>query len=232
MDVNVERYRVRITNIVKVADLSQISAKRIRRQLEQEDGLSLEPVKRALDDLIVSICSDLIQAKNEQSPSPPPAPPVQRRSKPSPPKPKRGPSPSSESEVGDEALARQLDREWNAKRTRHQPIKKEKKKRMVVQPQVDVDGKVIKRNTGFNKPMVLSAELSAFTGATEMSRPEVVKKLWEHIKTQNLQDPSDRRMLINDGPFKQLFGRDRMSSFEMNKFLSPHLKRKEDLADT
>ncbi|KAI9320101.1 SWIB/MDM2 domain-containing protein [Dichotomocladium elegans] len=85
-----------------------------------------------------------------------------------------------------------------------------------------------KRNTGLNKPLILSAALSAFVGGdAEMSRPEIVKKLWKYIKDQNLQDPADRRYILCDDQLKTLFNQDRVNSFGMNRDLSAHLTKKE-----
>lgn len=44
-----------------------------------------------------------------------------------------------------------------------------------------------KKLTGILKPMPISPALSEFVGAPETSRTEAVKKVWEHIKANNLQ---------------------------------------------
>ncbi|CAO3672738.1 unnamed protein product [Umbelopsis vinacea] len=85
-----------------------------------------------------------------------------------------------------------------------------------------------KRNTGLNKPLVLSSSLAAFTGVSELSRPEVVKKLWKYIKENDLQDPADRRYILCDVELKKIFTQDRVNSFAMNRDLSAHLSKKTD----
>lgn len=40
----------------------------------------------------------------------------------------------------------------------------------------------------------------------QMSRPEVVKKIWAYVKLNNLQDPTDRRYIICDDSLKPVFG--------------------------
>ena len=62
-----------------------------------------------------------------------------------------------------------------------------------------------------------------------MSRPQVVKRLWEYIKEHNLQDPMDKRSIICDDKLRAVFNRDRVDMFKMNKILSTHVKAREDI---
>lgn len=43
------------------------------------------------------------------------------------------------------------------------------------------------RPTGILKPQPVSTALGSFLGTKESSRADAVKKVWEYIKTQNLQ---------------------------------------------
>lgn len=71
---------------------------------------------------------------------------------------------------------------------------------------------------------LLSPELSAFLGgATEMPRTQVVKKLWEYIKSRDLQDPSDKRKIVLDDALSKIF-KPPLTMFTMNKQLSRHCK--------
>ncbi|KAI8058689.1 SWIB/MDM2 domain-containing protein [Gilbertella persicaria] len=65
-------------------------------------------------------------------------------------------------------------------------------------------------------------------GDKELSRPELVQKLWKYIKTNDLQDPADRRYILCDDKLKKIFDQDRVNSFGMNKDLSAHLTKKEE----
>ncbi|OBZ81796.1 Upstream activation factor subunit spp27 [Choanephora cucurbitarum] len=86
-----------------------------------------------------------------------------------------------------------------------------------------------KRKTGLNKPLILSPALSELMdGDKELSRPELVRKLWKYIKTNDLQDPADRRFILCDEKLKKIFDQDRVNSFGMNKDLSAHLTKKEE----
>ncbi|KAL7318774.1 hypothetical protein PS15m_001979 [Mucor circinelloides] len=88
-----------------------------------------------------------------------------------------------------------------------------------------------KRKTGLNKPLILSPALSELMdGEKELSRPELVQKLWKYIKGNDLQDPADRRFILCDDKLKKIFDQDRINSFGMNKDLSAHLTKKEEPA--
>ncbi|RIA86350.1 hypothetical protein C1645_878718 [Glomus cerebriforme] len=88
-----------------------------------------------------------------------------------------------------------------------------------------------KGNTGIHKPLILSSVLAEFLQAEEMSRLEVVKRLWAYIKENELQDPNDKRYIVCDERLMTIFKQNRIHSFTMNKFLTDHLKKKEVQAD-
>jgi len=81
-----------------------------------------------------------------------------------------------------------------------------------------------KSNSAFMKPLNVSAELSAVVGSGPMPRSEVVKKLWEYIKKNGLQDPSNKRNINADENLKKVFGgKSQVNMFEMTKLVSKHL---------
>ena len=81
-----------------------------------------------------------------------------------------------------------------------------------------------KANSAFMKPMNISSDLAAVVGQGPMPRSEVVKKLWEYIKKNNLQDPSNKRNINADANLKKVFdGKATVNMFEMTKLVSKHL---------
>lgn len=79
-------------------------------------------------------------------------------------------------------------------------------------------------NSGFMKPMNVSAELAAVVGEGPMPRSEVTKKLWEYIKSNNLQDPENKRNINADENLQKVFGgKEVVNMFEMTKLVSQHL---------
>jgi chromatin remodeling complex protein RSC6 len=74
------------------------------------------------------------------------------------------------------------------------------------------------------KPLKPSDELSAVVGAGPLPRGDVVRKMWEYIKANNLQNPENRREILADEKLRKVFGKDKVTMFEMNKHLAQHLK--------
>ena len=78
--------------------------------------------------------------------------------------------------------------------------------------------------SAFSKPLTPSKELAAVVGAEPLARTEVVSKVWEYIKKHNLQNEKNKREIVADDKLKAVFGRDKVTMFEMNKYLAQHLK--------
>ena len=68
-----------------------------------------------------------------------------------------------------------------------------------------------------------SKELAAVVGAKPLPRGEVVSKVWDYIKKHELQNPENRREILADDNLEAVFGRKKVTMFEMNKYLSQHL---------
>jgi chromatin remodeling complex protein RSC6 len=81
-----------------------------------------------------------------------------------------------------------------------------------------------KPNPAFMKPLTPSTSLAAVIGASPMPRTQVVKKLWDYIKKNKLQDAKNKRNINADDKLKALFGKATVSMFEMTKIVSKHLK--------
>jgi len=79
------------------------------------------------------------------------------------------------------------------------------------------------RQSGLQRPVTPSRELAAITGPDPLPRSQVVSKIWDHIKRNNLQDPNNKRQIRADDKLRPIFGKDEVSMFEMNKHLSRHL---------
>jgi upstream activation factor subunit UAF30 len=82
-----------------------------------------------------------------------------------------------------------------------------------------------KPNAAFMKPVTPSAALAEVVGAMPIPRTEVTKKLWAYIKKNDLQDPTNKRMIKADAALKPIFdGKATVNMFEMTKLVSKHLK--------
>ena len=82
-----------------------------------------------------------------------------------------------------------------------------------------------KANAAFMKPVTPDAALAAVVGSDPLPRTELTKKLWDYIKSNDLQNPSNKREIIADDKLKAVFnGKDKVSMFEMTKLVSGHVK--------
>jgi upstream activation factor subunit UAF30 len=85
------------------------------------------------------------------------------------------------------------------------------------------DASAKKVNPALMRPLQPSQALAAVVGSKPLPRPEVVSKVWDYIKTNQLQDPQNKREIMADDKLRAVFGKERVTMFEMNKHLAQHL---------
>src|SRR3954451_8721758 len=86
------------------------------------------------------------------------------------------------------------------------------------------DAPAKKVNPALLKPLQPSKELAAVVGSKPLPRPEVVSKVWDYIKKHKLQDPANKREIMADDKLQAVFGKNRVTMFEMNKHLAQRLR--------
>lgn len=84
-------------------------------------------------------------------------------------------------------------------------------------------------NRGIHVELNCSPALSDIIGVPVCSRPQVVKKLWEYIKANSLQNPQDKRQILCDEALKKVFNQNSVHMFTMNKLLASHLFKPEEV---
>ncbi|KAJ7496964.1 hypothetical protein FB451DRAFT_209168 [Mycena latifolia] len=254
-------------------DLATISAKRVRKQLQQIDpSLTAAFLKehREAVDVVIARVFEKVQGSQDSEVEEPlaPAPRKRRQSEDdvsSPPREEEDatddtPPPAKKAkktvkrELSDAELARQLSSEINGRARRSNVSGKPKaatsngttKKRKskaksaeMVDTDDDSDASQGKRPSkkrsseggtargGFAKPYLLSEPLAAVLGVETMSRPQVVKQLWVYIKSNELQNPNNKREIICDPALRPVFNVDKIDMFKMNKVLGQHLHEME-----
>lgn len=80
-----------------------------------------------------------------------------------------------------------------------------------------------KPNAAFMKTMTPSADLAAVIGATPVARTEAVKLMWDYIKTNNLQNPANKRNILADAKLAKVFGKNEVTMFELTGIIGKHL---------
>ena len=82
-----------------------------------------------------------------------------------------------------------------------------------------------KPNAAFMAPLTLSPALAEVVGSKPLPRTEIIKKIWEYIKKNKLQDSKNRRMINADAKLKVVFGgKGQISMFELAKVINKHVK--------
>ena len=201
-------YEQKIKQIMESSDMSSITVKSIRRKLEEEIGIDLSARKEEIREMILNLLAQQPNEKlNEQLSEEKDSEPAEHE--------KDETEELSQLE-SDRLLALQLQGR-GLRRSGRTPSRIEKKtkkprKKRTANP-----------NNPFMKKWKLSDSLVAVCGEQEMPRPHVVKALWKYIKDNNLQDPNDKRNIICDEKFSNIFNRSKITAFSMNKYLSPHL---------
>ncbi|KAI0313019.1 SWIB/MDM2 domain-containing protein [Amylostereum chailletii] len=245
-------------------DLASISAKRVRKQLSEDERVGADFVrinKKGVDELISEVFErvsaetgfqqstedDQAQEAEEDAAS-------TKRSRDTteddaetrPPKKKRGKGGADAQAMSDAALARKLSEEINGRqrssrsgttsssRGRGGKANGTKKRKTKSAETVDESGdegadsegapkKKKRGGGGFKKPYQLSGALAEIVNEEQLPRPQVVKKLWEYIKANNLQNPANKREILCDGKMRAMFNMDKVNMFTMNKELNNHL---------
>ena len=220
--------------ILKDADFEKMSRKMIRKLLEQEYQQNFSSIKVALNDRIVELIMKHQEAVAEEDQ-------VSEEEE-----------EEIESSSEDEAyrVKKRKTTKANIKvKTKVAKTKKAKtkaakakkaKKTMTDDPE--------KPKTGaFHKPLMCSPDLcqilsfpdavsssssSSSNSLHQLSRPQVVKQLWQYIHTHGLQDPSDKRTIVCDESLRRIFGRETVTMFSMNKYLAKHLVEPSVFAST
>jgi len=68
-----------------------------------------------------------------------------------------------------------------------------------------------------------SAALAAVIGSEPIARAQVIKKLWDYIKANNLQDAANKRAINADDKLLAVFGKPQVTMFELAGIVGKHL---------
>lgn len=81
-----------------------------------------------------------------------------------------------------------------------------------------------KPNAAFMAPLTPSTALADVIGNKSLPRTEIIKKIWEYIKKNKLQDSKNRRMINADAKLKTLFaGKSQISMFDLAKVVGKNV---------
>jgi len=187
------------------ANLQTVTSKAVRQQIQEKLGVDLTSRRKEIDAIIMAEIKDQVSSDEAGS--------------------------DEEVNVSTKRKAKGSDDDDYSPRATKKPAKKKTKKRKADSDDSDDDwGKKKKKSSGggrkgneaFKKSYKLSPELAEFLGEETMPRHEVVKKIWEHIKSNKLQDPSQKQFCICDEGLEKVIGVKRFKPFGMMKYLKTH----------
>jgi upstream activation factor subunit UAF30 len=112
-----------------------------------------------------------------------------------------------------------------SKKTAKKAVKKTAKKAVKKAAKKPAKKSARKPNAAFMAPLTLSPALAEVIGSKPLPRTEIIKKIWDYIKKNGLQDKKNRRMINADAKLKTVFaGKGQVSMFELAKIVSKHVK--------
>jgi len=206
-DLSNEDLKAEVKACLKGADLSKVTAKVVRKQIEEKLGVDLVDRRKEIDAFIMAEVDEKVTSEEEVSEEEAPAKrkkaadsdeddysPAPKKKAPAKRGPKRGKKKSADSD----------DEDWG---------KKKKAKKAAGGP---------KKATAFTKSYKLSPELGDLVGSDVMPRHEVVKKMWAYIKENKLQDPEQKQFAVCDDALLKIIGVKRFRTFGMMKYLKDH----------
>lgn len=111
-------------------------------------------------------------------------------------------------------------------------VKKTKAKVKKTAPKKKAAKKVAPKKTAAKKKSGLtqmtysvSAELQAVVGAKQLTRPEIVKKLWAYIKAHKCQDTKNRRLIVPDQKLSEVIGKKPVDMLKLATHLNKHISK-------
>lgn len=82
-----------------------------------------------------------------------------------------------------------------------------------------------------SQEIVPDKRLSAIVGSAPLPSSEIVSKVWDHIRKNNLRNPQNKREILTDDKLLKVFGKERITMFEMNQQLSELLQEESPRRD-
>jgi len=100
------------------------------------------------------------------------------------------------------------------------------KKKVAAKPKKTTAKKAKRKpNAAFMKAMTPSADLAVIVGTKPLPRTQAIKKIWEYIKKNKLQNPKNMRNIMADDNLKVVFGgKKEITMFQLASIVNKNLK--------
>lgn len=111
-----------------------------------------------------------------------------------------------------------------AKKATKRPAAKKGAAKKSVAKKAKAPKKARKPSKLMQQAYTVSAALQAVVGGKSLTRPQIVKKLWEYIKANKCQDVKNRRMINPDKKLAEVIGSRSVDMLKLAGLLSKHIK--------
>jgi chromatin remodeling complex protein RSC6 len=83
-----------------------------------------------------------------------------------------------------------------------------------------------KANPGLSAPLTVTPQMAEIVGNKPLPRTQIIKKIWDYIKANKLQDKTNKRMINADAKLLVVFaGKKQVSMFELAKIVNNHVQK-------
>jgi len=208
-DLSTNDLKAEVKAVLKGADLSKVTAKVVRKQIEEKLGIDLVDRRKEIDAFIMAEVEEKVTSEEEVSEDEVEEAAPKRKKAADSDEDDYSPAPKKKAPAkrGRKKKSADSDEDWG------------KKKKAAKKPS---SGGGPKKATAFTKSYKLSPELGDLVGSEIMPRHEVVKKMWAYIKENKLQDPDQKQFAVCDETLLKVIGVKRFRTFGMMKYLKDH----------
>src|SRR5262249_21907843 len=85
------------------------------------------------------------------------------------------------------------------------------------------------KSQGIEEFAMANSALNQKLGSSgSVTRAQAVKGLWDYVKENNMQNPQNKREILADDKLQPLFGKKKITMFEVGKILNSHLSKPEN----
>ncbi|KAJ2940065.1 hypothetical protein O0L34_g6435 [Tuta absoluta] len=199
-EISDEELKTEIESILKDADLAKTYTRHVIQKLEKKLGIELKHRKNAIDKMVMDYVNSQDSSASEEE--------------------EKASEKSEEEEEEKSPISEEEEEEERPKKRKKKGSDDSKK---AAKPKAKKGGGGGRgKGSGYTRAYKLSPALADLMGKESMPRHEVVKRVWEIIKSKNLYDQNNKQFAICDDALYKVIGTKRFRIFGMMKYLKTH----------
>lgn len=214
-----------VKEILKTADLDNLSAKQVRKQLEKDYGCDLTEHKKFIDKTIMELIDEMESGSEEEKETE-----INKRA-PSPEPEKNHKKTKQAQSSDDDSVSSGSDTELETTAPKRPASKTPAKKRGKTANLNDVSSfaqtsnRACKKinNRGSKTDVRVSPELAKIIGAEVLPMSEISLRLHQEALSRQLHEGYDRMYIVCDEDFKAVFGQDRIRVSTLTNHCKKHI---------